>query len=351
MSGTTDSSLSPLEQFVREYVESRDGAWDEIEPRVYDLLIGPDILQLSFDPEALPEHPRAQMASLGSPLVDRLLADAAERWSACRLYRFGLNLRPHSLPSRLARAISLPPGVAMSIDGVRVMNCPQAVFWFKATFSGDQKEEEILPIGIDLHYQRQVRHLDLLLAPDRLSETPEAHLAEAPHAGLMAGYRAACRQVAPTVAALANTRRREWTARMDKQIARMTAYYAQLRREAESPAGRPADPALAAARALGRRQAIDHEEQLRFAELRQKSAVRTRIRLISLMLVLQPKLLISLAIAQKNHPAGEIAAVWDPLCEAVEALACPSCGHPTFAPRIHRKGLGCESCAGDRNPR
>src|ERR1700680_3547999 len=57
--------LSPLEQFVRDYVEARAGAWDEIEPRVYDLLIGPEIIQVAFDPEALPEHPSAQLASLG----------------------------------------------------------------------------------------------------------------------------------------------------------------------------------------------------------------------------------------------------------------------------------------------
>jgi hypothetical protein len=38
------------------------------------------------------------------------------------------------------------------------MNCPQALFWFKATFVSDQKEEEILLMGIDLHSLREVRH-------------------------------------------------------------------------------------------------------------------------------------------------------------------------------------------------
>ena len=346
MTGTMENALSPLERFIREYVDAREGAWDEIEPRVYDLLIGSDVLQVSFDPEALPEHPGAQLASLGSPLFDRLLADAAERWSVCRFYRFGLNLHPHGLASRLARAIVLPAGSSMKIERVRVMNCPQAVFWFKATFSGDQKEEEILPIGMDLHYLREVRHLDLLLLPERLSEAPEARLAETPHAGLRFGYEAACRQAAPTFASLANARRREWAARMEKQIARMSAYYAQLRREADEPAGRGADPALAAARAAGRRQAIDHEERLRIAELRQKSAVRTRVRLTSLLIVQQPKLLMSVEIAGKNLPARVVGVTWDPLCDAIEAIACPSCGHPTFAPRIHRQGLGCEHCAG-----
>ena len=82
MSRLIDQPLSPLEQFVRDYAEARGGAWDQIEPRVYDLLIGSEITRVAFDPEALPEHPQAQLASLGSPLLDGLLADAAERVGA-----------------------------------------------------------------------------------------------------------------------------------------------------------------------------------------------------------------------------------------------------------------------------
>lgn len=342
MARIVQESISPLEQFVRDYVEARNGAWDEIEPQVYDLLIGADIIQVAFDPEALPEHPNAQLASLGSPLLDRLLGDAAERWRSSRFYRVGLNLHPHGLDSRLRRAISLPPTASVTIEKLRTMNCPQALFWFKATFTSDQKEEEILPIGIDLHYCREVRHLEFLLAPGRLSEEPEGHLAEAPHASLTTGYRAACKQVAPTVASLANSRRREWTSRFEKQIARMAAYYEQLRREADEQAARTADSARAAAR----RDAIDREERLRVAELRQKSAVHVRVKLTSMMVVEQPKLLISAAVFDKNRPVGRLEAVWDPLSEAIEAIQCPACGQPTFAPRIHRNGLGCANCAG-----
>src|SRR5665213_1853411 len=37
-----EQDISPLEQFVRDYVEARNGVWDEVEPQVYDLLIGPE---------------------------------------------------------------------------------------------------------------------------------------------------------------------------------------------------------------------------------------------------------------------------------------------------------------------
>jgi hypothetical protein len=337
-------AISPLEAFVRDYVEARDGVWDEIEPQVYDLLMGPQMLQVAFDPEALPEHPEAQLASLGSPLFDRLLSDAARRWNSARLYRIGLNLHPHGLESRVSRTISLPPDVSITIDRVRAMGFPQAVFWFKATFAGDQKEEEILPLGMDLHYLREVRHLDSLLTYDRLSDSPEAYLPEAKHSTLPAGCRAARGHVARTIAPLANARRREWAGRMQKQIARMSAYYAQLRVEADAHAGRSNDLA-AETRAASRREAIDREEALRISELRQKSAIQVHVALASVMVIVQPKLLITNTITGKRQNSAPLDIVWDPLSETIEAVPCPACGQPTFAFRMSRTGLGCENCS------
>lgn len=343
MTRLIEQSLSPLEQFVRDYTEARDGTWDQIEPRVYDLLIGSEITRVAFDPEALSEHPQAQLASLGSPLLDGLLADAAERWRCARFYRIGLNLHPHSLEARFRQAISLSPTAIASIRRVRTMNCPQALFWFRATFVSDQKEEEILLMGIDLHSLREVRHWDLLLTSSGLSELPEALLPEARHAGLIAGYRCACDRVVPTVAALANTRRRAWSSRVATQIQRMSAYYSRLREEASEPFHH-GDDATAPSRIAAKREAIDREERLRIAELRQKSALRVHVEPANLMIVQQPKLLMSVAITDKNRAVDLLEVVWNPLSEAIEAPTCPACRQPTFTLRICRNSLGCASC-------
>src|SRR6478609_6937515 len=95
---------SPLEAFLRDYVDVTGGVWDEVEPQVYDLMLptpaddsGSDereIVRIAFDPEAIPEHPGAQLASFGTPLVDRLLADALARGRRVDLYLTGLNLAP-----------------------------------------------------------------------------------------------------------------------------------------------------------------------------------------------------------------------------------------------------------------
>jgi hypothetical protein len=346
--------FSPLEQFIRDFVEAVNGAWDEIEPQVYDLLTETELLRVTFDPEALPEHPRAQLASFGSPLIDRLLGDAAKRWSAVQLYRIGLNLHVQDLHERVSRTVLLPPGAELRIERVRAMNFPQAVFWFKAVFSGDQKQEEILPIGIDLHYQREVRQLEPLLADGRLSTSPEAILAEASHAGLVSGYRTARGHVVRTVDSLANGRRREWAGRLERQIERTAHYYAQLREEADEYArrsqfrtrkpeagGNEDDPA---ARAATRREAIDREQSLRIAELRQRSSVRVEIKLVSVMLVEQPKLQITAAATVKERCGGRLDLVWDPLSDGLEAVPCTRCGQPTFTLRIEQADLVCANC-------
>ena len=35
----SESKVSPLEVFLREYLETAGGVWDEVEPQVYDVLL------------------------------------------------------------------------------------------------------------------------------------------------------------------------------------------------------------------------------------------------------------------------------------------------------------------------
>ena len=49
---------------------------------------------------------------------------------------------------------------------------PPRIFLVRSGVFSDQKEQEILPVAVDLHHRRQVRHIDRLLEPTRLSETP-----------------------------------------------------------------------------------------------------------------------------------------------------------------------------------
>jgi hypothetical protein len=360
----TQSGPSPLEVFLREYLDKTGGVWDEVEPQVYDVMLpagtelpaGRDgdssVVRLTFDPEALPEHPSAQLASFGTPLVDRLLQDAVQRGRAGRFYLVGLNLQPHDLTARLRRSLHVTPATGLipepidiEVERVRALDFPQVVFWFQAAFVSDQKEQLIVPVAIDLHYGREVRHADDLLDPARLAELPALPLPPARALSLVSGYRLARGQILRSVSALANSRGRDLAERRDVHIDRLKHYYADLRSELDEQQRRARNAEEAAARHTERLAALQREEQLRVAELRQKSMLHVDLRLLQLLRVEQPKLLVKTVLTADDHTPGHLEAVWDPLLEVVEAVPCPLCGRPSYSFLLAKSGqIGCEAC-------
>lgn len=356
-------SASPLELFLRDGVEAAGGVWDEVEPQVYDLLIEPEgaggagqaITRVAFDPEALAEHPSAQLASLGTPLIDRLISGALDRGRFVELHLLGLNLQPHQLASRVVRELRLAEGTALDVQRVRPVDFPQIIFWFEATFISDQREQEIVPAAIDLHYGREVRHLELLLEESRLAESPGIALPEARGIGRWSAYRIARDQVLRSVASLANVRARELNQRLDKQAARMMRYYDDLAHELDEQSRRGRD-AESAAKYESRRTALARERELRIAELKQKNALRVELRLLLTLLVHQPKIEIRGTLGQKQtngRPVETTPAVlvWDPLTSSVEAVPCSACRSPTFEIAPRQSTLVCAACAQAPGPR
>jgi hypothetical protein len=352
-------AVSPLEAFLRDYLETVGGAWDEVEPEVYDVLLPPEaavdgsaMLRLTFAPEALPEHPGAQLASFGTPLIDRLLADAVQRGRSAQFYLVGLNLLPHNLAGKVRAGLQLADPLELHVERVRALHFAQAVYWFRAEFVSDQKEQVLVPVGIDLHHGREVRHLDELLDEARLAAEPAQPLPDARRLSVAQGHGLAREQALRTITALANVRGRELNARRDRQIERMSAYYADLRNELDEPVRRGRVAEDAAQRREERRAAIDREEQLRIAELRQKSSLRVHVRLMQMLLVQQPKLLVRATVGGPKDAGDRLEVVWDPLLEAVEAIDCPVCRRPTFAlARTAQGHVACPSCASKPAPK
>ena len=349
-------NISPLESLLRDSVEAAGGAWDEIEPQVYDLLMdaeagpsaGESIVRVAFDPEALSEHPAAQLASLGTPLVDQLIAGALDRGRLVELHLLGLNMQPHQLATRVVRSLTLPEGLALHVDRMRPVDFPQIVFWFEATFVSDQREQEIVPAAIDLHYGREVRHLDLLLDETRLAQAPGTILPEAAGIGRSAAYRVAREQVLRSVASLANLRARELGQRLDKQAGRMMRYYDDLAQELDEQARRSRDPETTEKYA-SRRTALSRERELRIAELKKKNALRIELRLLITLIVHQPKIEVQATVNRQptgGKPADSAAAklVWDPLTGTLEAHPCALCGLPTFELALRQSALVCPAC-------
>ena len=349
----TPGTQPPLQAFLRDYLDVAGGAWDEVEPDVYDVLLPgdaaaePAVVRVAFDPEALPEHPGSQLAGIGTPLVDRLLDDARQLGRFARAHIGQLNLASQHVLAKVRRSLQLAGGLELEFTKSRAMDFPQAVFWFQATLASDQQESYVLPVAIDLHYARQVRHLDELLCPDRLSEQPMQLLPQAKRCRLADAYPLARTEVVRTLGALAGARRRELRERVDRQVARMTRYYTDLRGEVDSLAERAKTRGEDPSKYAGRRAAIDREERLRVGELRQKSSLNVQLRLANLLIVHQPKFLVDGFLSLPGHTGEPLPIVFDPLVGALEAVPCPGCICPTFQLQTnHRHQVCCPACSG-----
>lgn len=376
-----ESATNPLESFLRDYMETSGGLWDQVEPQVYDLMlpevfaadseVGPTedgMVRVAFDPEAVPEHPGSQLMSFGTPLLDQVLSDAQQRARFARAFVVGLNLHPADLGRQLRRSLDLGANVELALGDAQAVCCPILVHWFCATYVSDQKEQDTFVVAVDSDDGHQVRQLDRLLDSARLYESAVEDLPDVSRKSNLELYGLARDRVVRSVCTTAHARRRELAERGQRQKERMVRYYRDLRAEVEQQIARALKRGEDTGKIVARRLAIDREEKLRVAELETKSTLRVHLRLLNLLEIRQPKLRIESRLTRRLQTGpprsvpGRSAApqssslslvlTWNPLIESLEAPRCPSCDQPTFAVRIARRGdaWSCASCARPSGP-
>jgi hypothetical protein len=340
----------PLEQFFNDYVDAIGGLADEIEPHVYDVLM-PDAnapKRIAFDPEALPEHPSAQLLTFGSPLLDDLLLRAQSRGQTGLAFVDDVHLSPHALAQRVTRDLVLPEPVTLQIDSVRPLYVTHTLFWFEVTYLGDEKEQNLYSTAVDRWYGRQVRYLDGLMEGERFTETRRWSFADARSSPLDRAYLDAREAVVRTVRAEVRARQQQAQARLVEQTERMKRYYADLRAELAERIEKAVSRGDETESLQLRQDALDREQALRLDELARKTRLYAQLKLVNLLHVKIPRLFITTHAAAKQipniHPAS-LTLTWDPLIEKTDALVCPHCQHPTFELRVNRQGaLHCPEC-------
>ena len=354
----------PLEQFLHDYVDAIGGLSDPVEPQVYDVLLpeSDKPQRIAFDPEALAEHPSAQLLTFGSTLLDEWLAQAQVRGRIAVACLDDLNLRPHGLEQRVRRELIIPGTLSLPVQSVRPLYVGHAVFWFEATFISDEKEQALYLLAVDRHYGRQVRYLDALLdrereaharpsANGRLADLRRWPYPDAPARALDMCYRTAVQAVGRTLSAEVHTRRHQLLKQVATQSDRMRRYYADLRAELGERLARSAERGDETESLRLRLAALDREQALRLDELQRKSVLRVQLQLINLLHIKAPRLFVTCRLSpvegkrSSAFRAQPLTVTWDPLVERTDALECPNCRLPTLELRLAAAGsLGCPQC-------
>ena len=355
MEATGTTNRQPLSRFLQDYTELVGGMWEEVEPQVFDLLLPPDaplapaaegdVVRVALDPEAIADHASAQLLGFGTPIVDELLDDTIRRGAYCRAYLTGLHLRPAGLAERVLRGLQRPEPLDFRVVEIRPLDFPQAVFWFEATLTGDQKETHLLTVAIDMHYAREVRHLEALLDPHRLQEHPDVLLPQVKRCELVEAKQAALTQALRSIRSIAGGRSREVEVQTERKIERVRQYYGKMREELAELQLRAEKRGTDTKRYVTRRTALDREERIRVAELQRNSRLAVTIRPACVLMIHQPKLQIDFELSTERSTPLEWQAVWDPLLEKLEPVNCPSCLAPTLELSLdRRRTIGCPRC-------
>ncbi len=342
---------SPLEQFFRDYVETNGGLWDEVEPQVYDVLWGSaeEPQRVTFDSEALPEHPDAQFLTFGLPLLDELLSEAQQRGQVARAFFDNLHLESYGIEQQVQHDITLPDGMHMVVRQVRPRYVLHTLFWFEATYLSDEKEQVLYTAAVDRYYGRLARNLETLeheqMSQERLWPHPDA-----PAISLERAYLLARERVMRNITVDANQHQRERRERMERQVQQMAQYFTDMRAEVEEriQKARAKDEDIAA---LEERIAtLERERVVRIDELRRKAVTRGQVRLTSMLHLAIPRLFIEGYLEPARQQQGRLERLpltltWDGLTHKTDAVDCPTCGTPTYALRVGARGAyGCPAC-------
>lgn len=354
---------SPLERFLPEYAEVAGGAWEEVEPQVYDVLLpaeitarpdeGASVVRVTFDPEAVAEHPGAQLLVYGSPLLDRLLAHAQAHSRVAGGFLLGVNAAVQPDRAWLEEGLKVPDGATWEMGAVRPLLFRHAAFWFQATYVSDEKEQESYLSAVDLYQGRFARHLEGLLRAGTYDLSAERPFPcpDAPSRPLAQAYAMARERVAATALSVGRGHQREHEERLGRQVARMERYYGDLRDELQERLAKARQDGRTSPKTVAsleeRLAGIGREERVRVDEVRRRSALRVSVGLTNLLLLAYPKLRVAATLTPKRGPDLSLDLVWDPLAGQLEPPDCPSCSRATR--QLAQGGRGewvCPGCGG-----
>lgn len=213
-------------------------------------------------------------------------------------------------------------------------------FNFKATFLGDEKQEQIVSVMLDVQGGYPVRErllLERLVSSETESAFPQLAVAQPrwPGAGealapatlqtlLLRAQAGAELDLADRLSAL--------RARMERflelDVARVEDYYDSLERDLQQRLARSGVGEEERRGSIESKiEALRAERTAKLADVEARYQVRVELELINTLLIVQPKVILPVEIGNRRVTITRLA-VWDPLVHRLEPLVCDVCGMP-----------------------
>jgi hypothetical protein len=342
---------SVLQHFVRDWLAIRGLAHKELEPDVWTFTLpkelkerlGRNELALSFTQRALSRHPRSELATVGNPVFDRLLAVAREEG------RIGLAFTPPPSPAPRPPALS-KAGTLQGLEPVKAEPVYQGIYHFVFTISYPSIEaaDEMEVVSVDggtLEVWAQTPDLSELWS--RLERDPRKGRTPLPvvplaervmEAALAAFERRMRRRINKVITASRD--------RLEQETLSIKTYYEQLIEEARNQSRRWS---TRLEEREDRVQWLQLEWKRRIQEANEFWRPRVGARLVAVGIQMQPR------VAYRYAPgrgAGRATArlwcrYWDEAARAFLASYCADCGRTGLTDPTPHPGAGllCADCA------
>ena len=273
---------------------------------------------------------------LGHPVLEGALEVARAGGRVSVRHLGGGRASHRSLEAEIGRAFGFR-NARVALEPARSAAVPWVIFHFRLTCAWDEKREELLTVGVDLHTggiveARALEHAFLEPGP----------LPDAERGGLERAYDVACRElsrlVVPRVAAFT----RESLRHREIEEARLEEYYQQI---LEDVAGRLAG--ASAERAVGlraKREQAEAERETRRRDLEEKFRVKCSARLVCMELVDIPRVVVP-ARLETRSTCRRVRLSYNQFTHDFDRIPCDGCERPSLHFYLCGEGhLACPQC-------
>lgn len=351
--------MNSLEELTIGYIRSTSGDYERVEPQVYDIVLPDSIIhqlqlpvsnglcRVTFDPEALADHPQAQLLAFGHPTLDQIFAMAHQQGAVGKIFLSSFNLQPHQLLLKIKQQLSIHKELHIEFGVPRILHFTLWFYWFQATFICDEKIQHLFEIGTDQYYGRLTRRFQDLLEYTQITSVPIFPYPDAGGITPTDAYLLARSETVNKLRPMMRKYKEKLTTHLSQESNQISKYFEGMiaevdeRQKKNTTVNTDGDPFQQQKRSL------ELERQARLLELQKKMTLKVDLKLLNLLSVVMPKIATPLKVTFKRNLSVDLTVVWNPLNETVEPISCPHCRNPTLelVPG-KRPTIQCPQCMG-----
>lgn len=326
-----DFVIRTLESFGA-LVEQKEYALAEV--LVPDVLAqrfnGKNMLLLAFDYEVAQENESSEFVTFGSYILDEVthLALSKGRTMECFIPVERLEV-PSKIEELVQEAVYFVKCRPPQVKNQYIMEHCYYRFNFHCAYQCDEKQEEILPVLVDMNTGRQDEEVQQLLLEIERGLPLQKRQYVLPMVPMIAdkdAYTLACAAAKPRIAESMEKVNRSIAVLQNQEMSKVTRFYKNTIDDLERRLSRSQD-INRMERLKKQIDAAKADEKRRILDVKEKYSVQAVVALDSIVAYRLPNIHLTLEIQQKDE-FFEFGVVFNNLSRKVETPLCPRCGRP-----------------------